>query len=172
MADRLITGKQIKNNTITTADIKNKTLKAADLSPAAAKALAGKAGPAWQPGQPGDAGPAGPVGPVGPAGPKGATGVSEVGTHLEGISPTATTGFRTVFCGEGEHVLSGGVSASTASGGAVAAPSFSIPVTAGGSTSEGPLGRGGWRAGIQNLGETGTVSGWVYVVCAKDAAEE
>lgn len=59
--DRLITGKQIKDGTITTTDVKDKTLVAADLSPAARRALTGRVGPA---------------GPTGPAGSSGAAGVT------------------------------------------------------------------------------------------------
>lgn len=46
----VITGKQIKDNTITTADIKNGTLNAVDLAPATVSALKGATGAAGRPG--------------------------------------------------------------------------------------------------------------------------
>jgi len=55
----MITGKQIKDNTVTTKDIKNRTIAVKDLSRATKKKLAGAPGPA------------GAVGPSGPAGPRG-----------------------------------------------------------------------------------------------------
>src|SRR5215213_1278846 len=64
-----ITGKQIKNNTITSADVKNRSLVARDFKPGQLP----KAG-TGTPGQAGPVGPAGPIGSVGPAGPQGDAG--------------------------------------------------------------------------------------------------
>src|SRR4051812_42560464 len=68
VAAKLITGKQIKDETVTGQDIKNGSLETKDLSSATVTDLqAGAVGPA------GPAGPAGATGPAGPAGPVGAT---------------------------------------------------------------------------------------------------
>ncbi|MDO9454954.1 collagen-like protein [Nocardioides sp.] len=83
MAAKLITGADIKNNTITTADIKNGTLKTGDFSAAAKTALkgakgdkgaTGAAGPEGERGAPGATGPVGPAGATGPAGVAGPVG--------------------------------------------------------------------------------------------------
>jgi hypothetical protein len=73
-AAKLITGKDVKNNSLTGADIKNRSLGAGELTAAARNALKGNAGPAGTAGAPGAAGPAGPKGETGPAGPKGDAG--------------------------------------------------------------------------------------------------
>jgi hypothetical protein len=63
VAAKKITGKDIKNNSVSTSDIKDQTLLAADFSPGATAALVGPAGPkgatgaAGAPGTPGAAGP-------------------------------------------------------------------------------------------------------------------
>ena len=67
-AGSMITGKQIKDDTVASADVKDKSLKLSDLSPQARESLTGQAG------QAGPAGPAGPQGSVGPQGPKGDQG--------------------------------------------------------------------------------------------------
>jgi len=68
-ASLLITGKQIKDNSITSQDIKNKTLKVKDLSTKAQTKLKGRTGAT------GETGARGPAGPAGPAGPKGDSGL-------------------------------------------------------------------------------------------------
>lgn len=65
-ASLMITGKQIKDGTVTTKDVKNRSLKAKDFSAKAKSKLRGPAGPA---------GPRGATGATGPAGPAGATGL-------------------------------------------------------------------------------------------------
>lgn len=70
-AARLITGKQVKNNSLTGKDIKNRSLKAADLSAKAKAALQGDPGPkgdAGAAGAKGDKGDTGAAGPTAPAG--------------------------------------------------------------------------------------------------------
>ena len=66
-ASLLITGKQIKDGSVTSSDIKNRSLKVKDLSTKAKTKLKGATGPA---------GPAGARGATGPAGPAGAAGSS------------------------------------------------------------------------------------------------
>ena len=77
-ASMIITGKQIKDGSITTKDVKNRSLKVKDLSPKATSKLRGATGPA------GPAGPRGATGATGPAGATGATGLQGL-TGLQGI---------------------------------------------------------------------------------------
>lgn len=75
-AARKITGKQIKNDTVTSADIKDASLKAHDFAPDQLPAGAqGPAGPKGEQGPAGEQGPVGPKGDQGPAGPKGDPGI-------------------------------------------------------------------------------------------------
>lgn len=64
----VVTGEQIKDNTVSTKDIKDKTIKVRDMSGAAKEALSGDVGPAGPAGSTGPTGPTGPAGPAGPAG--------------------------------------------------------------------------------------------------------
>lgn len=64
-AASVITGKQIKNNSVSTKDIKNRSLRAIDFRPGTLRR--GPAGPAGPAGVPGPAGGAGPAGPAGSA---------------------------------------------------------------------------------------------------------
>jgi Collagen triple helix repeat (20 copies) len=66
----LITGKQIKDNSITGADVKNKSLRPNDFT----GSVRGARGPAGPAGAQGPQGAQGPPGPTGPAGQKGDTG--------------------------------------------------------------------------------------------------
>jgi hypothetical protein len=83
----LITGRDIRNNSVTTADIRNNTVRSADirngtilardLRRSLLNSLRGRQGPRGPAGPTGFAGPAGPAGPAGatgPAGPPGAKG--------------------------------------------------------------------------------------------------
>ena len=74
-ASMIITGKQIKDGSITTKDVKNRSLKVKDLSPKATSKLRGATGPA---------GPRGATGATGATGPAGATGLQGL-TGLQGI---------------------------------------------------------------------------------------
>jgi hypothetical protein len=82
-AAKLVTGKDVKNNSLTGSDIKNGSVAAGDLSKAAKKALGGKtgargaAGPAGPQGPQGPAGAAGAQGPAGPQGPQGPAGTPD-----------------------------------------------------------------------------------------------
>jgi hypothetical protein len=104
VAGKLITGKQIKDNTVSTKDIKNGSLQSLDLSAAAiAELQSGEAGPA---GPVGAAGPAGPAGDAGPAGPAGANGVSglEYVTGTQAIAAGAQ-GSLSVVCPVGKKIV-------------------------------------------------------------------
>ena len=72
----VITGSDIKNNTVSTKDIKDKSLLLKDFKKSERQKLKGPAGPA---GNTGPAGPAGPAGGTGPIGPPGASGVVAAG---------------------------------------------------------------------------------------------
>jgi hypothetical protein len=92
----LITGKQIKNNTVTTQDIKNRTLKAKDLSLGAKKKLAGATGA---------------TGATGPAGPAGTSGISGFQIVKDSVSvpvtlPTAPGTSVSAACPAGKKALS------------------------------------------------------------------
>lgn len=106
-ASLLITGKQIKNSSVTTADIKNRTLKAKDFSRTAKNKLRGPAGAT------------GPQGATGPAGPAGALG-------LPGLS-----GFEVVTRTLALNVLPLGAPASGSVQGACPAGKKAISATAG-----------------------------------------
>ena len=72
-----VTGKNIKDGTITGRDVKNSSLGTTKLSPTAVSSLTGQRGPAGPQGQQGpqgEKGTQGPIGPIGPTGPKGETG--------------------------------------------------------------------------------------------------
>ncbi|MCY4728691.1 hypothetical protein NYO98_20595 [Nocardioides sp. STR2] len=64
----VVTGAQIKDNTVSTQDIKDRTIKTKDISAGTKDALAGEVGPAGPAGATGAVGPSGPAGPAGPAG--------------------------------------------------------------------------------------------------------
>ena len=80
-AAKLLTGKDIKDNSITSADVRDRSLTPADFN-GSVVGPAGPAGPQGAPGTPGapgpkgDTGAIGPMGPAGPAGPVGPTGIS------------------------------------------------------------------------------------------------
>lgn len=97
-ASLLISGKQIKNNTVTTADIKNRTLKAKDLSRGAKSKLRGATGPA---------GPQGATGPAGPAGLQGLPGLSgfEVITSTVSIPGMGGTDSVSAACPAGKKAI-------------------------------------------------------------------
>jgi len=104
VAAKLITGKQIKDNTVTTKDIKDQTLLSADLSPATiAELQSGATGPV------GPAGPVGPEGPAGPAGAQGAAGAPGVSGYEQLSNSKAmaanTPGSISVTCSPGNKLL-------------------------------------------------------------------
>ncbi len=83
----LITGKQIKDNTVTTKDIKNGTLKKKDMSSKAIEALEGA---------------------TGSAGPAGAPGISGYQLVSNSVSVAADSGGKVaVACPVGKRLLSG-----------------------------------------------------------------
>jgi Collagen triple helix repeat (20 copies) len=118
----VMTGKQIKDGTVTGKDVKNRTLGTKKLSKKAVSSLKGQRGPAGPQGPQGPAGPqgaAGPQGPTGdtgaagPLGPKGDTGVAQITTRTAGIAFTVNGGTgehkeQAAMCQAGETVVGGG----------------------------------------------------------------
>jgi hypothetical protein len=97
-AGGLITGADIKNNSVTTKDVKDNSLLAKDF-----KAGQVPAGPQ---------GPAGPVGPQGPQGPQGPSGVNSVqqvfGTFVAVPNTANGTVTATASCPAGKVAVGGG----------------------------------------------------------------
>ena len=102
-ASLMISGKQIKDNSVTSQDIKNKSLKVKDLSRKAQVKLKGRTGAT---GATGATGPAGPAGPAGATGPAGLSGFEVVSTSLPipGGLPS-TTAPLTAECPAGKKAI-------------------------------------------------------------------
>lgn len=118
----VITGKQVKNNSLTGADVKNGSLATADIHdfsllrkdfkrgqvPAGPRGRQGPAGPGD--GATGPAGPAGPTGgtgPSGPTGPAGANGATKVTVVSSQCGPTPCTN-AVASCPAGQRATGGG----------------------------------------------------------------
>jgi hypothetical protein len=112
-AAKLITGKQIKDGTISAKDL-SKAVQA-QLTKAG---MAGPKGDTGSVGPAGDAGPAGSAGPRGDPGPTGAPGLSgvEVKVIAQPLNSGATAA-GTVICPRGKVVLGGGVTIAGGSAG-------------------------------------------------------
>ena len=93
----LITGKQIKDNTVTTKDIRNGTLDTKDMSSKAIVSLKGARGPA------------GSTGPSGPTGSSGVSGYQFVANSAVVAAGTGSDGV-TATCPAGKRLLSGAAS--------------------------------------------------------------
>ena len=103
VAAKLITGKQVANNSIASIDVKNGSLQTKDLS---AKARASLKGAAGQPGAQGPAGPAGPKGADGAAGAPGMSGREVVVEATATNSDAEKSALAT--CPDGKRVVGGG----------------------------------------------------------------
>ncbi|WP_155992851.1 hypothetical protein [Nocardioides sp. URHA0020] len=160
VAGALITGKQIKDGTITAADIRNRSVATTDLAPATLRALSGRTG---------RAGPAGQRGPVGATGPAGAAGMKDVTVRSSTVSGQWVADVQ-LLCHADERAISAGVFTQT-TGEAVPYVVMDSPIKAGfHKVFDGEqLGLGGgWWAIVQNTGTNGTVSATLNVLCAKD----
>ncbi len=124
-----VTGKNIKDGTITGRDVKTRSLGTSKLSATAVSSLTGDRGPAGPQGPQGQKGPQGPAGPTGeigpkgdigpsgpagPAGPQGPIGVSGYVVVVTPVSqattiPKGQAGRVGVVCPDGKKVLGGGV---------------------------------------------------------------
>ncbi len=158
-AAALVTGKQIKDGTVTGADIGDRSLTAADFKgsltgPAGPQGPAGPAGPAGPQGlkgNPGEAGKPGATGPAGPAGPIGPSGISgyEYRIQRQDIPARAARSWE-VQCTGTKRALGGGVSGNLA---------LEVNETA-------PAGEAtGWAATATNTA-TLAYSAYVWVICA------
>jgi hypothetical protein len=106
----LITGKKIKNGSVTTADIKNRSLLRKDFKKGQLRA--GRRGPA---------GPSGPAGPAGPQGRPGAPGASAVAPLSSGATARGYIGYNGHATGGGQDfsafaTLPAGVSVTLSNG--------------------------------------------------------
>jgi hypothetical protein len=110
-----ITGKNIRDNTVTSADIKNKSLQTVDFSPGTLIA-----GPQGKQGLQGPAGPAGPAGAQGPAGP--AVRLVTADGAAVPVAPGASAVVASVDCPAGMFAIGGG--GFTTNGTAVLTDSF------------------------------------------------
>jgi hypothetical protein len=164
-----VTGKNIKDGTVTGRDVKNRSLGTSKLSATALSSLTGQRGPTGPQGPKGDGGergpagptgatgpqattgPAGPQGPAGAQGPTGISGWEYVVTPYPGVSvPAGTTESATVICPTTKKALGGGVS--KAGGGYVAE---TAPTN----------GAAGWSGQLYNPGPTSS-SLYAWVICA------
>jgi|tagenome__1003787_1003787.scaffolds.fasta_scaffold20941652_2 hypothetical protein len=141
-AARLVTGKQIRNGSITGVDVKNRSLTAADFTSGTATDLSGEKG------EQGDPGPAGPAGPAGPPGP------SEVGKIVRVeqrgfVAPDDVNGPMAV-CPAGYSIVSGGYK-SAGAGVVFTSDSFGGPT---------------WAVGYDNIGSTVTADVTAIAYCA------
>ncbi|HVG74397.1 MAG TPA: hypothetical protein VM824_03395 [Thermoleophilaceae bacterium] len=111
-----VTGKQIKDGTITGKDVKNRSLGTGKLSASALGSLAGQRGPAGPQGpagpkgDPGKQGPSGATGATGEQGPQGAAGVTNIEYRVSAGKSVAknTTVTDHVNCSSGKVALGGG----------------------------------------------------------------
>lgn len=96
-----ITGAQIKDGTITGKDLKNHSVSTSKLTAATMDDLTGPPGPA---------GPAGPAGPQGPAGPSAVSSLSpnSLNYTVPGGTSSSAVQIVTVPCPAGQRVVSGG----------------------------------------------------------------
>ena len=174
-----VTGKTIKDGTVTGRDVKNRSLGTSKLTPAAVSSLTGQPGPAGPQGdrgapgptgpagpigptgptgQKGEAGPAGPQGPQGPQGPAGSNGISgwEYRVSSPGFSiPSGDADGGSILCPAGKKALGGG--ASVESGNTYV--SSSAPNNSG----------TGWYVWLHNKSSI-TVTAYAWVICAKVTA--
>jgi len=155
-AAKLLTGKDIKDNSITSADVRDRSLTPADFNGSVA-GPAGPAGPQGAPGLPGAPGPKGetgaigPVGPTGPAGPIGPSGLSGYELRIQRQDVPARH-FRSweARCTGTKKVFGGGVSGNLA---------MDVRETA-------PMNEGkGWATTVHNSAGV-DYSAYVWAICA------
>lgn len=104
VAGTVITGKQIKNNTITSVDIKDKSLRTKDLANGTIKRLKGTDGDQGEQGPIGRPGEQGEPGPQGPAGLFDLTYVTATSTSVANGQATSVT----AICETGKAAISAG----------------------------------------------------------------
>ena len=155
----LITGKQVKNNSLTGADIKNRSLLARDFKrgqlPAGARGAPGPAGPT------GPAGAAGAPGADGDPGADGAPGATNVVGRTNTVMGTTAGVARSaeVSCGAGEHATGGGVSVANM-------PQAEFKVIGSGPLPDVDVPSTGWRGVIYPQTTDADALVFAYVICA------
>ena len=122
-AATLVSGKQIKNSSVTGVDIKRGSIPAEDLSAKARRLLRGTPGPAGATGPAGPAGPVGPEGaaaPAGPAGAAGETGPAGISRALSAKASNVPVNFNEgdkkiveIVLSAGRYVIDGNLQVST-----------------------------------------------------------
>ena len=186
-----VTGKNIKDGTITGRDVKNRSLGTSKLSATAVASLtgapagpqgpkgdSGQRGPAGANGETGPAGPQGPQGPAGPNGPRGETGPA--GPHgPQGPAgpqgPSGTSGWSyhtnglTIGPEDYERWEVACPSGKKALGGGVAASGpYTGNLRHGQVVSSAPAGAAatGWAVTYSNEYSEGTMTAYAWVICA------
>jgi hypothetical protein len=154
-AAHVITGRGVKNGSLTGADIKDHSLHAADL--AHGLAVRGATGPA------GATGAAGAKGDRGTAGSPGVSGLQIVSS----TSVTVSTGYKqqAVTCPAGKTPISGGATEAASSQPAQLALVASQPAKNGSAASAGDT-PDGWFVAMNNGTFTGSWNVTAYAVCA------
>jgi hypothetical protein len=167
-----VTGKNIKDGTITGRDIKNRSLGTNKLSATAVSSLTGQRGPAGPQGEKGEhgpvgntgpagpkgeTGPAGAQGPPGPAGPPGPSGISGWSYHTVGMAiPPGQRVTEQVPCPSSKKALGGGAAMVE---GNKSYTRISETAPAGLAT--------GWVASVRTDSDAGfTAHYYVWVICA------
>jgi hypothetical protein len=179
-----VTGKNIKDGTVTGRDVKNRSLGSNELSASAVSSLAGQRGPQGAPGVPGpkgdrgepgargpagpkgdpgprgETGPAGPTGPQGPPGPMAPGGISGWSYHTLGktIGPENYETW-TVECPAGKRALGGGVAASGPYQGSYRHGAVVQSAPAGAAAT-------GWVITYSNAYSQGNMTAYAWVICA------
>jgi hypothetical protein len=143
-AARLITGKQVKDGSITGWDIKNHSLKPVDFKGSVR-------GPRGHPGAEGPRGAQGPQGTQGPQGPAGPTVVNQLTrVELVGVIPPDAVNHVNATCPAGQGVVSGGYYA----------------VGTGAVFYEDSFGGRAWSVGYDNHGASGQADVTAVAYCA------
>jgi hypothetical protein len=157
-----VTGKNIKDGTVSGRDVKNRSLGKAELSPSAVSSLLGDRGPA------GPQGPAGPKGPqgepglpgapgeTGPQGPSGLTGIEYRVSSGASVPKDQTIGDQ-VNCTSGKSVLGGGVAHYP-----YGSPARVVSSAPGGANGDST----GWSVQVHNQGGN-AFNSYTWAVCAK-----
>lgn len=155
-ATLLVTGREIKNGSVSGRDIKDATVTLRDLAPSARDRAAVAAGPQGLPG------------PTGPRGPQGAPGVSDYVVH-DNHQFAPAKGFITmnVSCPPGLRALGGGATWGEATAGGVLVESGPTALTAAGAETS-IINAGyanAWHIeAVNNSLANNTLDGWV--ICA------
>jgi hypothetical protein len=155
---------QLKANAVVSSKVKNGSLLARDFKRGQLpRGLTGATGPQGPAGPAGPQGPAGATGPQGPQGPAGANGVASLSYVSAdfGPFPAGTQYGGETMCGNGLHVVGGGVLSYSGTPGEQAVNS-TYPTNGQGN---GVPGNTGWGAYVDNL--SAQPQGFtVYAICA------